>query len=557
MFSLWIVLLLNIYSFNATAAKVTNLPPEIIDKLIDANKGSTEDYDSTSGELEMLDKVKLTYTYFIPKNLGDKKAPTVVMPCPWGWLAEVYLLTQLPQELAKEGFIVMMYTSRGFWDSEGLVDLGGPADVKDFKFVVDWMEANLPIDTDRLGTSGISFGAGMALNTLALDPRVKTAVALSSWAHLFDGGLFYGDAVNEKALGELLATKGGPGDRKKGIEPVKKRISDLAKGVNFEQTRAWANVRSPIFHTDKINAKPGASVYIMHTYGDEMFSPNSLLNFYNQITIDKKIEFISGSHGVSHLVDYFARSGVKDRAKKWFHNQLGEQEQIENGITLQIRQPLNTKNSKTKIKRRYETFSKIPAKNWTKEKFYFDTADGTLKLSSILPESDHSQTLYSDSQPSVFPNQNLKTAFIFESITGVLVAEKLKDLPSTTLMYKTPRITEKMEVRGIAKLDLKLKSSSNRGLLVAYLFDLDSAGTLHLISSGRQSYTNQIPEDIFSLELELKIAAYDITPGHQLVVILDTQANGIKSPEPDYYSIKIVEGHDAPSYLEFHTKTPR
>ena len=48
---------------------------------------------------------------------------------------------------------------------------------EDFMAAVDFLSLNEKVDPDRIGIIGICGWGGMALNTAALDPRIKVTVA--------------------------------------------------------------------------------------------------------------------------------------------------------------------------------------------------------------------------------------------------------------------------------------------------------------------------------------------------------------------------------------------
>lgn len=90
--------------------------------------------------------------------------------------------TRYALDAVPRGFAVAMYSVRGHGNSQGSFDFFGPESVSDFSDVLDWVDLNAPsINTNNVGTSGISQGGGMSLLPAALDPdgRVK-AVAVGN-----------------------------------------------------------------------------------------------------------------------------------------------------------------------------------------------------------------------------------------------------------------------------------------------------------------------------------------------------------------------------------------
>ena len=72
----------------------------------------------------------------------------------------------------------MAYTTRGFWGSEGVISVASEGDIQDVSSAITYMKTFTPVD-DRIGTAGISYGAGMSLLASARDARIRALAALS------------------------------------------------------------------------------------------------------------------------------------------------------------------------------------------------------------------------------------------------------------------------------------------------------------------------------------------------------------------------------------------
>src|SRR5699024_3135033 len=73
--------------------------------------------------------------------------PPLVMPAAWGTPPLLYV--GAGKKLAEEsGYQVISYTSRGFWDSGGGVEIAGPEDRADASAVIDWALDNTEADPE-------------------------------------------------------------------------------------------------------------------------------------------------------------------------------------------------------------------------------------------------------------------------------------------------------------------------------------------------------------------------------------------------------------------------
>ena len=202
------------------------------------------------------------------------------------------------QRLAKDGYIVIEYASRGWWKSEGLVGTASPDDTRDVSSVVDYVGANLPSDMNNLAISGISYGAGISLLGLARDPRIKTSAALSGWGSLVDE-LYYQDTPDLASTTLLVGTA-----------PITGKIPDELNQISADlknpdttpqrvlEIKAWADLRSPLSEVAKINARR-APVFYSKNYQDDMFTPNSSLKMFSQLQGPKKMLLNKGWHAAT------------------------------------------------------------------------------------------------------------------------------------------------------------------------------------------------------------------------------------------------------------------
>jgi dienelactone hydrolase len=152
------------------------------------------------------DNVRLTAQWFYaPKNEGDnegRKLPTVIMAPGWG--ATAASLRQDAIDLARAGYLVMLFDYRGWGDSDGRVMLTGErpaaggtfsAPVRELRGYIDpweqtedWFNAisyaaaDPRVDAGRIGVMGSDLSGGHVIYAAAHDPRIKALVSQVSRA---------------------------------------------------------------------------------------------------------------------------------------------------------------------------------------------------------------------------------------------------------------------------------------------------------------------------------------------------------------------------------------
>jgi pimeloyl-ACP methyl ester carboxylesterase len=148
--------------------------------------------------------------------------------------------------LAGQGFSVLLFDLRGHGDSEGERFSFGYLERRDVAAALDFLERR-GFPDERIGLVGISMGAGTAIQTLLLRPKVGAVVSDSS----------YEDALTMVAEG-LPPVAGIPG----WFAPGVMFMSWIAFGLDGDQVR-------PI---DIVRAHPERPFLFIHCDADELVS---------------------------------------------------------------------------------------------------------------------------------------------------------------------------------------------------------------------------------------------------------------------------------------------
>jgi len=94
------------------------------------------------------------------------------------------------QRLARAGFVVLTYSTRGFGRSTGQVGLDSlDYEVPDARALVDWLAKRSEVTQDgpgdpRVGVTGGSYGGALALMLAGTDPRIDAVAAVATWNNL-------------------------------------------------------------------------------------------------------------------------------------------------------------------------------------------------------------------------------------------------------------------------------------------------------------------------------------------------------------------------------------
>ena len=208
-----LALALNIFAFAAVGQTVSlqdpgsSAPKEVaVDPATVQDLPSARDYRPPEGIAfkatdVISENARLTAQWFYaPKNEGGnqgRKLPTVIIAPGWG--ATAATLRQDAVELARAGYLVMLFDYRGWGDSDGRVMLTGqpPAagatftaqvrelrgyidpweQVEDWFNAISYAAADPMVDAGRIGVMGSDLSGGHVIYLAAHEPRIKALVS--------------------------------------------------------------------------------------------------------------------------------------------------------------------------------------------------------------------------------------------------------------------------------------------------------------------------------------------------------------------------------------------
>lgn len=475
------------------------------------------------------DGARLTANVFLPRGAAEpgRTFPTVVFISSWA-TADFFEYLGQQQRLARDGYIALAYTARGFYLSQGIVGVAGPQDVADVSAVVSWALANTPADPQAVGASGISYGAGLALLALGADPRLKTATALSGWGTLLDE-MYAQDAGNRIWIDVLLLSGAVTGRLDPFVFEAANTVLDPnAPAAKLDALRAWGALRSPSSAVDAINRR-GAPVFISKNLQDDMFTPNSSLAMFARLTGPKKLLLNPGIHASAELGAAItgADNHPMDQAHRWLDRWLKNRP---NGIDAEPQVDLQVKFSN-----RRETLSTWPAPELRSDVYHLSPrgalswdlfclcwrglAGGLGAAPNVRSGSDTIDSVI-DTTATSGPVPILST--LGEGFGAPVLNFLPSVFPANGVRYEAPARATPLKIRGIAQLRLRVAPSQRRGMLVAYLYDADPLGFATLITHGARALHAAAPQRPIELPIDLVATAYDVPAGHHLALVLDT-----------------------------------
>ena len=147
----------------------------------------TQEWDKTFPKSDRVDHSKVTFInrygitlaadMYVPKN-AEGKLPAIAVSGPFGAVKE-QCSGLYAQTMAERGFLTIAFDPSFTGESGGQPGFMASPDIntEDFMAAVDFLSLHDKVDPDRIGIIGICGWGGMAINTAALDTRIKATVA--------------------------------------------------------------------------------------------------------------------------------------------------------------------------------------------------------------------------------------------------------------------------------------------------------------------------------------------------------------------------------------------
>ncbi|MEU1705293.1 alpha/beta fold hydrolase [Streptomyces sp. NPDC005706] len=452
---------------------------------------------------------------------GSRAYPLIVLPTSWGFPQAEYLAQA--RKLADSGYVVLTYNVRGFWQSGGEIEVAGPPDTADASKVIDWALANTPADEQHIGMAGVSYGAGISLLAAAHDKRIKAVAALSGWADLI--GSIYSGRTQHVQAGAVLDGVGALTGRE---SPELRQVFDrfYAGDLSHEQEMIdWGRKRSAATYVDRLN-RNGAAVLLANAWGDTVFPANQYADFYQKLTVPKRLELRPGDHATAELTGLFGvPNDVWTDTGRWFDHYL---KGAGNGIDRE--QPVQLKSRSAGGYEGYPDWKSVGA---TRRKIAL--AGSTTIHTGVDSGADGGIVFLSS---------------ILDQVAKLPPVASIPLLPRRwAAVWQSERYATAQRVRGTAALHTTLTPTAESGTLVAYLYDVGPLGFGKLVTNAPLTWHGRTPGEPFDVDLDLFSTAYDVPAGHRLALVVDTVDPLYLEHNPSGAQLTFSSPADDASYL--------
>lgn len=227
--------------------------------------------------------ITLVADMYIPQNMDGKMA-AIAVSGPFGAVKE-QCSGLYAQTMAERGFLTIAFDPSFTGESGGMPRYMASPDIntEDFQAAVDFLSVQDNVDSEKIGIIGICGWGGMALNTAAIDTRIKATVACTMYdmARVNANGYFDSENSADARYGKKLAMNAARTDSYKAGEysraggclplPVDESLPFFVKDYSsYYKGRAY--------HERSLNSNEG-----WNTVGCMSFMNQPILTYTNEI----------------------------------------------------------------------------------------------------------------------------------------------------------------------------------------------------------------------------------------------------------------------------------
>ncbi|NIJ81480.1 CocE/NonD family hydrolase [Xanthomonas cannabis] len=449
----------------------------------------------------------------VPQGQGSGPFPLIVMPASWS-LPNLEYLGRATQ-LSGDGYVVVSYTSRGFWDSAGQIDIAGQDTVEDVSAVIDWALAHTPSNPEAIGASGISYGAGISLLAAERDPRIKAVAALSGWADL-EASLYSNRTVSQQGVGLLVgagALTGRPGPD---LAQIGARVAQGDYDGAVQGFLPQAASRSPATEVAALNAR-GTAVLLGNAFNDGLFPPNQTIAFFNQLRGPKQLLLSQGDHATTELPGALGLPNeVYTAATRWFDRHL---KQLRNGVDAEAPVRLSPRAGQ------WLAYADWAAVQQGSTRLGLSAPTGVLSPTGglIVGTASGWQSRIATDVPTVADSGVVLVSGLLQGIgVPVTTSIPLVNRAGAAVWVGSPSNGTR-RLAGSPSLRVTVVPSQPKVSLFAYLYRMDALGVAHLITHAPYSLRDATPGRAVTLDWQLQAAATEIPEGQRLVLVIDTR----------------------------------
>ncbi len=456
--------------------------------------------------------IPLKVSVFVPEGRGP--FPAVIMVHSWMWWRIQCDLLYAPL-FAKNGYVVITYDCRGWGTSGGEVSCAAPdRELCDLEDIITWLTdpaLDIPVDPEKIGITGVSYGGGHSYLIATRDKRIKAAVPMNGWTDL-NSSLMPNNCW--KAVWSLLLFISAIyGIKLNPKNDLVRWLKEVVTNRDLNGVRKELEERSVVGLHERVNCP----MFVVHSWNDDLFEPNQILDFYTKLNVPKRLYITNGIHGFdAGRGNLFVSNDVWYEALDWFDYWLkGDKSAGENKPEVMYYCPWIAEMRR--------------AASWPPEGicdliYYLQgNQDGVFARGRLLKNPPYGMK----EQAGVIINNTVCS--MHSSGIPVIRTKVFKGGPFPTVpfslrgdsvSYSCEALDQDTILLGVPRVNVFVSSSSSECQLNAFLYDVSPGGWARLVTHGCMMKTDMIPGEITEFEFEMIGCSHRFKAGNKIKLLI-------------------------------------
>ncbi|MFH8463760.1 alpha/beta fold hydrolase [Streptomyces sp. NPDC017991] len=483
------------------------------------------------------DGVKIDTSYFTSgapgasgsAGSGDRR-PAVLLTHGFGGDKED--VRKQAENLARDGYAVLTWSSRSFGRSTGKIGLNDPkGEVADVSKLIDWLAKRPEVELDkagdpRVGVAGASYGGAVSLLAAGYDQRVDAIAPAITYWNLADA--LFPNGVFKKLWAGMFINSGG------GCTKFEAQLCEMYERVAESGKPDAAAVklleeRSPSAVGDRIKVP----TLIMQGQTDSLFPLGQADEIAKAVKANGApvdVDWIAGGHDGGDM----ETDRVQARVTSWFDRYLKDDKNADTGPAFRVTRTGGIDSTDGGAQLRGADGDTYPG-----------LTGGDRKVALGGREQEFSNPAGA-SPPGISALPGLGGAGGLSQLSSLGVGVSL-DFPGQFARFDSKAVTKDLRITGSPTVTVNVKSTTGEAVLFAKVYDVGPGGRQQVLPSqlvtpirvttGRSGENGGSGKDV---RLALPAIDHEVQEGHHLRLVLASTDLGYASPTaPATYTVSL------------------
>ncbi|MFJ2261994.1 alpha/beta fold hydrolase [Streptomyces sp. NPDC087844] len=481
--------------------------------------------------LPTADGVKIDTSYFTSDSAGSgDRRPAVLLTHGFGGDKED--VRKQAENLARDGYAVLTWSSRSFGRSTGKIGLNDPkGEVADVSRLIDWLAKRPEVELDkagdpRVGVAGASYGGAVSLLAAGYDQRVDAIAPAITYWNLADA--LFPNGVFKKLWAGMFINSGG------GCDTFEARLCEMYERVAESGKPDAAAVklleeRSPSAVGDRIKVP----TLIMQGQTDSLFPLGQADEIAKAVRANGApvdVDWIAGGHDGGDM----ETDRVQARVASWFDRYLKDDKNADTGPAFRVTRTGGIDSTDGGAQLRGADGATYPG-----------LTGGDRKVALSGREQEFSNPAGA-SPPGISALPGLGGAGGLSQLSSLGVGVSL-DFPGQFARFDSRTVTRDLRITGSPSVTVNVKSTTGEAVLFAKVYDVGPGGRQQVLPSqlvtpirvdtGENGRSGGGGKDV---RLTLPAIDHEVQEGHHLRLVLASTDLGYASPTaPATYTVSL------------------